>query len=130
VHDWPPYPPVYWATLGVSLVPVCVDYAAPPKLVSGEARLWFTDETFWLPCDVFAAVARWGDPPTRDEFRKLCDGQRTAEGILAALGAEGVSPLAARGVGSRWGLAMVSMVVVIALVALLVRKRRVAGSAR
>lgn len=72
----------YWAVLGVRATVAGYSYLhgddVSPPAPADEARLW-------LPTEQFLEVESSATPLTRDEFRELCDQQRTAAAIQAAL---------------------------------------------
>jgi hypothetical protein len=83
-----------WATLGVRLAKLDVSFVRPPRArpAEGEGE-WQTlrpdqlgGETYFIPVDEFAEV----EVPrlhtfTRDEFRAICDQQKTKDKIVEAL---------------------------------------------
>ena len=83
-----------WATLGVRLVPLDASYAVGPKMrPADEPGDWqdaewhqLGERTYYLPVDDFAEIEIEGlTPPTRDEFRAICDKYRTHEDIIRVL---------------------------------------------
>jgi hypothetical protein len=73
----------YWAVIGVRATLAGYSFIdgtdmSPPKDADKMARVW-------LPTEQFLEVESSGEPLTREEFRKLCDENKTAEGIRAAL---------------------------------------------
>jgi len=83
-----------WATLGVRLAKLDADYARPPHLkpekVEGEWRPaeghQLAMSYYLIPVDEFAEVELPGVRSlTRDEFRAVCDREKTKDAIVAAL---------------------------------------------
>jgi hypothetical protein len=84
-----------WLTLGVRLAKLDAQYARPPRIKPAkepgdwkdpEPYLW-RPVNYLIPVDEFAEVELRGrGVMTREEFRALCDRERTREAILHALG--------------------------------------------
>jgi len=83
-----------WVTLGVRLSPLDVSFARPPSVrAANDDKEWEqVDQDRLLSSSYLIAVAEYAEvevptlaPPTREEFRKLCDQHVTKDKILAAL---------------------------------------------
>jgi hypothetical protein len=82
-----------WATLGVRLAKLDADYARPPHLKPADGGEWKPVEAgrlgtshYLIAVDEFAEVELPGlRTLTREEFRAVCDREKTKEAIVAAL---------------------------------------------
>ncbi len=86
-----------WAVLGVKPLNVTIEYADPPRvspLVEGvEVKVVTEPVDYTMLVPVFAEVVLpTQTPPTRDEFRALCDEQMTESDIREALASWGTEP--------------------------------------
>lgn len=80
----------YWAVLGIQPIDINVEYDKKPSvrvLRKGvKANIKYRDAHWTILMPVFAEVIIPGSsPPTREEFRKVCDRYKTKEKIIAAL---------------------------------------------
>lgn len=81
---------IYWAILGVEVVAAKAEYVKgfEPEVIPGNA---FCDVTSVVPRHYLFLVERMeeirfaGPPPTRDEFRSICNQHDNAEDIIKAL---------------------------------------------
>lgn len=87
---------VCWATLGVQLMKIHVEYDERPTvtiLVEGkevapeeaDVDIHFSEIDYWIPVDVFSEVVLGPDPLTREEFRQICDQYISKEEIIKEL---------------------------------------------
>lgn len=99
----------YWMTCGVRLAKLKAEYVKRPRVrfvdkESGElveelapdsssGRLKevplpykYEPTQVWIPVEVFAEASGSAEPMTRKEFRELCNGCRTKDEIIAAVG--------------------------------------------
>jgi hypothetical protein len=83
-----------WATLGVRLARLQVDFAKPPsvKPLQGEGdwkpleRYQMQGQSYVIPVDEFAEIELRGNRVlTRDELRALCDRLKTKEAIVSGI---------------------------------------------
>lgn len=80
----------YWAILGIEPLEIKVSYNAKPKIEiprkNVKAKIEYGTSYYTILVPVFAEVVIPGaSPPTREEFRKVCDKYKTKDAILAAL---------------------------------------------
>ncbi len=82
-------PDVYWAVIGVRLTKITVRFKEYPDVraadPSVEVEPSFAPATYWVPTEQFLEIQTDGEPLNREEFRALCDQQRTEEAIRKAL---------------------------------------------
>jgi len=99
----------YWMTCGVRLAKLKAEYVKRPTLRFADVETGklleelgpdsesgylkeipisykYAPTRLWLPVEVFAEADGSAEPMTRKEFRALCDGCRTKEEIVAAVG--------------------------------------------
>ncbi len=80
----------YWAVLGIEPINIDVEYDKKPSvrvLRKGvKANIKYRDAHWTILMPVFAEVViPSSSPPTREEFRKVCDKYKTKEKVIAAL---------------------------------------------
>jgi hypothetical protein len=92
----------YWAVVGVQLAELKAGYAVAPRAVSADglhsieqanaklaegdqAGLMWEQSTWSIPVYVFREVRLKPDPPTREEFRAICDQGNTVDKIVKLL---------------------------------------------
>lgn len=80
----------YWAVLGIEPLEIKVNYKDKPKIIipqkNVKANIQYGTSRYTILVPVFAEVIiKDAAPPTREEFRKICDKYRTKDAILKYL---------------------------------------------
>jgi hypothetical protein len=137
----------YWAVIGVALKRLKAHYAVPPRYLRSSYE-YFDQETHkldaervlaamdtkakrdgieWepasklIPVYVFAELTMGSEPPTREEFRAICDQGATEQEIIAALTKGRGNPL--RGIILAAGAAIAVVLALVFLLSFVLRRR-------
>jgi hypothetical protein len=128
-------PDAFWAVIGVKLTKLEVSFQQRPAVRAADPQVqvdaYFDSATYWVPTEKFIEVQFEGDPLNREEFRALCDREKTEARIMSALEGEGATPAPSAQVAPAqprrlgiWRVAGVLVVLaVIALIAVKVARR-------